>query len=386
MFSHLKTFKTHAASQATAATFAASGSIFGAWAAMIPFIKEKFQLDEAQLGILLLALPIGVTLMNPFSVPLLHRFGAARLSSWMTVASASLFVLPVSMPTVWLCGCVLFVAGAAFSTLNVAMNTCASQIEQVEKLKNISACHGFWSAGAWLGSAVAGLALGLGATHFRVVFVQAILLTLVAFLIKENLKKVPDDPHHEQAADAPAKGFSMPNAALWVLISISLCTNLTEGTMNDWSAVFLREVVGTSESLASWGFSSYAFCMAAGRFLGDGIIARFGDGRALRGCGIIAATGFLLPIFFQNVPASLLGFGMIGAGVSLGAPILYASAARVPGMAKGAGLAVLNTFAMLGFLGGPAAIGFLAKIFSLPMAFGMVALAVCFWIFQTRKI
>jgi hypothetical protein len=97
---------------------------------------------------------------------------------------------------------------------------------------------------------------------------------------------------------------------------------------------------------------------------------------------MIAASGLLLAILLPYTPTTLIGFAMVGAGVSLGAPVLYSAAAKVPGMAPGAGLATMNTFAMVGFLGGPAVIGFIAKAFSLPMALGVVVLMGCVWIWR----
>jgi MFS family permease len=171
-----------------------------------------------------------------------------------------------------------------------------------------------------------------------------------------------------------------------VLVGISLCTNITEGTMADWSAVYLREVVNAPEALAGWGFAAYAFFMAGGRFLGDALIAHFGSKPVLRTGGLVAAAGLLVAVLFQNSPAAVLvGFAMVGAGVSIGAPILYAAAAKVPGMAKGAGLATMNTFAMIGFLGGPAFIGFLAKGFGLPIAFAVVAGFGVFWAWRAGR-
>ena len=100
------------------------------------------------------------------------------------------------------------------------------------------------------------------------------------------------------------------------------------------------------------------------------------------GGGVVVAFGLLLSVIFQNTVTALFGFALVEAGVSLGAPILYGASARVPGMAPGAGLATMNTFAMVGFLGGPAVIGFIAKFWSLPVAFAMVAAAAIFWVWK----
>lgn len=385
MFSHLAIFRQHPASRSTALLFAFFGLLFGTWAALIPYIKQKFGLDEAELGLLLLCLPGGITLMNPFSVPILHKLGAVRSAILSLPLAAALFILPFAMPTIWWVGGALFVAGAVFSMVNMSMNTCASQIEQKEGLRIMSTCHGLWSTGAMLGSAMAGMATGWGLSP--VIYVASIfgveILAVLAF--KSGLLHVPDEPHVPQSEGKTPTGFIFPNAALWILVAISLCTNLTEGTMSDWSAVYLREVVGSPEAMAGWGFSAYAFFMASGRFLGDALIGRFGSRLVLRIGGLVAAAGLLVAVLLQSTPTVLIGFAMVGAGVSLGAPILYAAAAKVPGMAKGAGLATMNTFAMIGFLGGPAFIGFLAKAFSLPIAFAVVAGFGLFWAWQSGR-
>ncbi|MCF8246368.1 MAG: MFS transporter [Saprospiraceae bacterium] len=385
MFTHLIHFRHHPAVRSTGLLFGFFGLLFGTWAALIPFIKQKFGLDEAQLGLLLLCLPGGITLMNPLSVPILHKLGAVRSAIIALPLAAALFILPFAMPNVWLTGASLFLAGSIFSMVNVSMNTCASQIEQRLDLRIMSTCHGLWSTGAMVGSALASVATGWGLIPLVYVALVFVVETIAVLFLKNGLAGVPDEPHPATEGVKTPSGFIFPNKALWVLVAISLGTNLTEGTLSDWSAVYLREVVGSPEAIAGWGFSAYAFFMASGRFLGDALIGRFGSKPVLQMGGLVAAAGLLLAVFFQNTPTVLVGFAMVGAGVSLGAPILYAAAAKVPGMAKGAGLATMNTFAMIGFLGGPAVIGFVAKAFSLPAAFGLVACSALFWAWRAGK-
>ncbi|MEZ4902688.1 MAG: hypothetical protein R2822_13530 [Spirosomataceae bacterium] len=84
--------------------------------------------------------------------------------------------------------------------------------------------------------------------------------------------------------------------------------------------------------------------------------------------------------------SAIIGFGLVGAGVSCGAPILYGSAARTPGMAQGAGLATMNTFSLIGFMAGPALIGLLSTTYSLSLAIGLVAFLALFWAFLSHRI
>lgn len=376
----------HRAARATGLTFAGSGLIFGTWAALIPYVKQKFGLDEAQLGLLLLCAPAGIVIMNSLSVPVLMRFGPVVSALGALSITASLGILPVALPSIWLVAVSLLFWGAGMGFLNIAMNTCASLLKQGAGLRIFSTCHGLWSTGAMAGAALAGSITGLGLQPTVYVLAIAAGILLLAWGLKRPLHSVPAVPVANPGTVQKTSGFIMPNKALWVLIIVSLCTNLTEGTMSDWSAVYMREVLGAGEALAGWGFAAYALFMAAGRFVGDGLIAFAGPNRVLRAGGLVAASGLLLLLFVQTKVIALAGFALTGAGVSIGAPILYAAATRVPGLPPGAGLATMNTFAMVAFLGGPAFIGFLAKAFSLPIAFGLVALLACIWIWKAGQV
>lgn len=361
--------------------------MFGAWAAMIPFIKHKFHLDEAQLGLLLLALQGGVLVMNPFSVPILQRWGAPASALFVLCLTALFFGLLPHMSDIWKLALVLFAAGGGFSVVNVAVNTCASVLERQENIRIMATCHGLWSAGAMTGSAATGVATGVGLGFqlwwvlIGMVIVLVVLWQRSALFYLEKYRLAPE----KNEKKTPTR-FAWPSAGLWLLIFISLCTNVTEGTMADWSAVYMRDVVKSEAWAVGWGFAAYAFFMAAGRFVGDGLLARFGPSKVLQTGGVIAAAGLLLLSFWPRMPLSLCWFSMVGAGVSLGAPVLYAAAARAPGMAPGAGLATLNTFAMFGFFGGPVAIGFLAKLWNLPLAFAVVGILALFWAWQARRV
>lgn len=376
-------FSNNRTARAIGLIFTATGLLYGTWSALIPYVKEKFGLDEAQLGLLLLSLPAGVTLMNPFAVPILHRFGAARMARASLALASTLFIAPMFAPSVWLLALALFLAGAAFSATNVAMNTCSTMLEEQANIRIMSTCHGLWSAGAMSGSALASLITGMGAWPPVYSMSVSIILILMAFSTVRTMNGLQErEPHSEEPT---GKKFAFPNAMLWSLITISLCTNLSEGTMADWSAVYMKEVLSSPAYMIGWGFSAYAFFMASGRFFGDVLLVRFGERRVLMGGGLVAAAGLLLSVLVQHPVTALLGFAMVGAGVSLGAPILYGASARVPGMAPGAGLATMNTFAMVGFLGGPAVIGFIAKSWSLPMAFVLVAIAAMFWAWRAYQ-
>ncbi len=383
MFKHLTPFVRSQVVRATGIIFIAIGFIFGCWTAMIPSIKVRFDMDEAQLGLLLLFLPAGVVVMNPLSIPLIRLLGSAQMSRLFLVLTALFFIFPILMPTNTLISAALFLAGMAFSATNIAMNTCAANLEQDRHINIIASCHGLWSLGAMFGAITASTLFGLGVAPFLMMTGLFGLITLLAIGLKGPLADLPADQQASATAQK-SKGFVMPNRALWLIITISICVYLMEGTMADWSAVYMREVLGRPETQVGWGFGVYAFFMAGGRLMGDQVIARFSSQLVLQVGGVIAAIGLGLLILQPGLLLILIGFALAGIGVSLGAPILYAASAKAPGLPPGAGLATMNTFAMGAFLAGPAFIGFIAKWYTLPFAFGIIAIGALLWAIQSR--
>lgn len=135
------------------------------------------------------------------------------------------------------------------------------------------------------------------------------------------------------------------------MIFIGLSVSLCEGVAFDWSAVYLRDSLGATAQVAALGFSCFSLTMMAMRFTGDVLIPRFGE-RALLYFSAVLSIAAILVIILSGVPAvGILGFLLLGAGVALGAPILFNAAARVPGLAPGAGLATYATFSFCGFSG-----------------------------------
>ncbi|MBU6340247.1 MAG: MFS transporter [Bacteroidetes bacterium] len=374
-FQHFSTFFSHARSRAVGLVFAADGFLYGSWSALIPTVKSKFGLDAAQLGLLLFTLPLGITLANPLAAWMIGRYGMRQTTIYSLALSSASFALPIAMPSVWLTGLALFFCGLFFSILNVAMNTCATSIEHQEKMRIMSTCHGMWSLGAMSGSAMGSTATGLGVPAvWHMAFV-----TGLVFFAGLGQRKALLSIREENQESGDGATFLWPNAVLWGLIVLSLCTNLAEGAMADWAAVYMRDIVAAPAWLVGWGFAAYAFFMASGRMAGDMLLLRYGSQQILRAGGALVALGFGFAVFLPGIWTTLTGFALVGAGVSLGAPILYAAAARAPGMAPGAGLATMNTFAMATFLAGPTAIGFLAKATTLPIAFTVVGSIALFW-------
>ena len=391
---HLKQFLEHRAWRATGIYFALCGFFFGTWASFIPYVMEKHNLDEAELGLLLLCIPVGTLIANPLSVFIISKWGAAK-STWIFIILMGLtFSIPVVSTSLYFVALGLILGGASFAVGNIAMNTCASDLIDTSGLSLMSACHGMWSLGAMLGALFSGpsviLLSGLKVSWINphlIYELSFLLITIaLAIAIRKDLLEIHENWERNKHPGNTGVFKFKPNRALWLLITICLCTYLTEGTMADWSAVYLKDVAKAPEVIVGWGFGVYAFFMAAGRFAGDIFISKHGHIKVLRIGGQFVVVGMAMVIISANPWWVFPGFMLIGLGISVASPILYGEAAKVPGLPPGAGLATLNTFAMAAFLGGPVLIGFIAKALDLRIAFVFVAAAAVLWVLQTYAI
>lgn len=383
MTSHLKVFFTNKNSLAVGVAFFLLGFLFGNWATLIPFVKSNYQIDDAILGLMLLCLPLGAMTFNPFAALLIQKFGMQRMTVVGMFLLSMAYAIPLSLPYIFIVPIGLVTVGIFMTTLNIAANTMATSLEQTERINIMSTCHGMFSVGLMTGSLMRSLTLLIGISERNHMFLMCSVGILLALIVAKTIFRIKSMPVIQNEKPEKFK-LILPKGALLVIIIISVCINVTEGSMTDWASLYMKEIVETSPYFVGWGLFGYSSFMALGRFFGDGIIPVYGKNKILSYGAVIASLGLLIMIVFPFTWTAIFGFAMIGLGVSCGAPILYAAAARYPGMPNAGGLAIMNTFAMGGFLLGPVVIGFISDLTALPIAFGFVAILCLLWFWKSK--
>jgi len=185
-----------------------------------------------------------------------------------------------------------------------------------------------------------------------------------------TLAGLPRDP---PPGGDPAPVFARPPAALLGLGALAFCGLLAEGTMADWSAVYLHDALGTTPAVAATGFAAFSLAMAAGRFGGDRLARSLGAGALLRVSGATAAAGLAGALLLGTPLGAIIGFGLVGLGIANVIPVLFSAAGRVAGVPAGTALAAVATAGYGGFLAGPPLIGLAAEAAGLRGALGIVA-------------
>jgi predicted MFS family arabinose efflux permease len=362
----------------TALLFLLFGITIGTWTVRIPAIKAGLGLTDGRLSIALLAFAAGCISSMQMTGRAVDRFGSRAIMMPAALGEGLVLIPPAYLPNLAALAAGLFVFGAVHGALNIAMNANAIEVQRAWQRPIMSSFHAIYSIGGFLGAAVGGLFAAAGASAgstFVAVGVAMVLLALWSW--RWTLPAAPlDDPQIEStgppADPHPARRGVMPGVLF--LGVLAFCALVGEGAASDWSAVYLRDSLGSSAGFAAAGYAAFAVTMTVGRLFGDRLAATLGPVRLVRGCGMLAAVGLATALLIGHPVAGVAGFACLGAGMSCIAPQVFSAAGnRNPAMA-GRALARVVSIGYIGFLTGPILIGAASTAVGLPRALAVPVL------------
>ncbi len=352
--------------RATRIVFFITGFGFSAWAALVPFAKGRAEINDSGLGLLLLCLGIGSFVTMPLSGAMAARFGCR----WVMIAGVLLAaaVLPglAVLSTVPSLAAALMVFGAAVGAVEVAMNIQAIIVERAAGRSMMSGFHALFSIGGIAGAG--GMAALLSAGASPLAAACCVSLGILALLAASASRFLP----YGAGREGPA--FALPHGIVLFIGLLCFVLFLAEGAVLDWSAVFLVSVRHMAPSYAGLGYAAFAAAMTAGRLAGDRIVDRMGHHRVVLVGGLCAALGFVTTVAAPSWPVALLGYALVGTGCANIVPVLFSAVGRQLAMAETVAVPAITTIGYAGILAGPAGIGFVAHLTSLPAAFAMLAM------------
>lgn len=349
--------------------FLADGLLIGSWAARIPAVQHRAGLTSSELGLALFAMSLGALLSMPLAGWLDERTGSRRVTIAALLGGGAALFLASFAGGLGALAVALFAFGAGFGAINVAANAQGLALERLYGRSILSSFHAAFSAGGLAGAGLGALAAGAGITpraHFG-----ALALTVALGVVVAGRGLLP--PKKGDAPPAPI--LVRPPRALLVLGAAAFFTLLAEGAAADWSAVYLSHSLGATAGVAALGYTAFSLAMATSRTVGDRLNGLLGPVALARGGGLLAASGLTLALVVGSTPAALVGFAAMGAGLGVVVPVLFRAAGSTPGVPAGVGIAAVSTIGWLGFLAGPAAIGFAAGAVGLRTALAIVVLA-----------
>jgi len=362
---------------AIGALFLLLGFQYATWASRLPAVKTRLGLSDAEVGLLLMACGVGAAASFPLVATLLRRFGSRTLC---VTSAALLSLLPLALgvaPDYAVALVIVCIDGVGVACLDVAMNAQGAELEGLFERKAMGKLHATFSAGSLFGALLAS-AMNAATSSLEAHFaVAAVLMLLVLAYARHDLL-----PHVqattveiEEAPEAvpPKKKHRLPlptRVTLWMGLAMAFGT-IVEGAMNDWSALYLKNVAKAAAELTPLGIAVFSITMVVARICSDSWRKRWGDGRVVILGSVLAGVGLAVAVLVGGVLPALLGFALVGLGIASVTPCVYVAAA---GQGSDA-LALVAAMGTVGLLAGPGVIGLIANAAGLGWAMGAVAIA-----------
>ncbi len=340
------------------------GLNFATWATRIPDYKSLFHLTDADLGKVLMGLPIG----SLVSLPLAGWMLTKHKSKYICLMAVILYIFVVPLIGITTNQLTLFIAlfgfGMAGDILNIAMNTQVVTLESKLNKVVMSSFHAVFSLGLMFGAFLGGVLVKFGVTpfqHFGIISLIDIISIpfFYPYLLKVDLII--------EKKEEKSSVFSL-SKYLIILSMIALCGMLCEGAMADWITLYFKENVLNNPFPSTIGFTAFAFAMVVGRFLGDYLTIKFGVQKMLVSSGLILSLGMCLTLFIDITYIKILGCLITGFGISTIVPLVYSAAGNSGDIPPSVAIAGVSTIAYAGFLLGPVLIGYLSDFIGLPHA------------------
>jgi MFS family permease len=380
---------------AVSVAFLVHGAVIANWVPRVPAVKAALGTSDGPLGLAMLGLGVGAAASLLVAGRVVARFGSRPVVRVAGVAVCASLAGPGLAGDLPLLAVTLGLVGATSGLLDVAMNAHGALVERGYGRSIMASLHGLWSVGGLLGAVTGGLAARAGwspARHFAVaaLCLGATVVVGTRRLLPAAADAAPTGPvpaapgapvqgpgGPREDGSTPGRGSGVPwSAPLLVLGVVGFSSFFGEGSAHDWSAIYLHDVLDTSAGMAAAGFGAFSLAMAAVRFAGDRLSARFGPVRLVRASGLVAATGFGLGLLAHQPLAGVAGFALLGAGLACVVPVTFSAAGHLGGGLAGVAISRVAAISYLATFVGPPVIGLVADLTSLTVALAIpVALA-----------
>lgn len=358
--------------------FLVHGVMFGAWASRIPVIKDQTGLDATYLGFALLAASAGAVLAMSFAGVMAGRHGSHVVTVAMLLGYAAMVPLLALANSFVTLTATLLVLGAFQGSMDVTMNANALAVEQAGTRPIMSRLHGTWSIGSFIGALVTIVSVQAGLSLFGQFCLLAAWMALSAALLWRTMM-----PHRHPVEGA---AFRLPPLQLLPLGFLIYCGMLAEGSASDWSGVYMRTSVLSSQQEAALTLGAFSAAMALSRLVGDRMTEWLGGSRLVTLGAILGSVGLGMALTLHMAVPAIAGFTMLGLGLGAIVPIALRAGGSQPDIPSGIGIAAVSTMGYAGMLSGPPIIGTVAGAVGIRTALGLIVLLLVVLAIMARKV
>jgi len=356
----------------------------GLWTIRIPTIKDQINTDYFGIGLVMATFAIGSIIAMVFANNVIKMSSTRTVLLYTSILQAILW-----LPTPFICSLQLFmifsfIFGLCYGSFEISCNLYASNLEKREKKSMMSGFHAFWSLGVLTGSIATSLFLEWNISFLNNVITYVIILLPLNIFIVLRL-------HVDQIENTENKHtiFFIWPLLIFILALIAMVNALTEGSVDAWGALYMRDFIQVDGFLIGLATVSFNIFMVIGRLSGDSIRDRIGVYNFLTILFITSILSLYILYSFDSILAALCGFALLGIGTSAIIPIAYSLAGKAEGVDSGAAIAIISIAVYGTFMGAPATLGIIANNYGVNSIFFPILIIFLFIlpiIFASRRL
>jgi MFS family permease len=331
-------------------------------------VQHAMGVAEGALGLGLIGAPVGTLVSLTFAPPFLERIGFRRALLAGIPLLALFYAVAVMAPTpLWLF-LLLLPVGLVIGCIEIVLNLEADRVEHAVGYRIMNRSHAFWSIGFFAAGLFGAAMAGLGLTPQAHLALVVPLAGLGVWLFLGGFRPAAHRP--TRAAAEPAR-LAAPTRPILILVSVTLSAMLLEGASMDWSAIYMRDAFAAGPFLSGLAVAVVAASMAVTRFFADSFVERHSPAGVARVLLAILLAGCLVVVLSPDAILSLVGFGLIGVGLSVIFPLAMSAAAQRTDRPAAVNVAALAQFSFMIFLLAPPLLGFVAEHWGIRASFAI---------------
>ena len=338
---------------------------FTSWASLIPFLRQQLQIQDDHLGFLLLAVGLGALIMMMLAGSIAGRLGCRRSLTIAGLAIAVVLNVLCYVPAYAAALVMAVLLGSSLGLLDVVVNINGIFIERKVHKRLMSGLQAMWSLGNFAGAAFFASLLHLGFYWKIVMIAGAVFIGLCVCFFAPHL-------HGERQASGKGASLVLPKGKIVLIGLVCTIAFLVEGSINDWSGVFMTTEKGIDISQSGLGLTLFTASAFLARLPGDSLTMHFGPRRLLALSLPVAFAGFLGILLISGGPLLFASYILIGVGCANTVPIFYSSLGTQKDMPVADAVAAVSPIGYAGILLAPAVLGFIGRAFSLTASFALV--------------
>ncbi|MBO3752255.1 MFS transporter [Streptosporangiaceae bacterium NEAU-GS5] len=339
---------------ATWAAFGVQGLCFATLITHVVDLQHKFKLSDGDLTLVLLLVPVIAGVGSGVAGVLAARYGSSvvlRVSQAVVCALVILIAFNAGLAGLYVLSAVF---GLFLGAVDATMNMQAVAVERTYGMSVLTGFHAVWSVGSMLGAAFNSVFAWAGLDLAWSLTIPMLLGAAISVVLLPRLYPRDDERATARALQVPAG--RIPWGPIIPLCLAMAFLYVGDASVSNYSTVFMEQALDASGWLVPFAYVIYQAAMLVARVPGDFAVRRYGPAPVVRVGAFIAAAGTVLVIVSPGVLSALIGFALIGLGLSIVAPQSFSAAGRLGAGAETA-IARVNMFNYVGYLVGALIVG-----------------------------